>query len=72
MYNPAAKVLGGPALGKTLTEAEARAQKRQLELLSEDCKRACTTDLNRPFTTLQDAVDRLLPFHVRFVLQGPS
>ena len=47
------------------TDVEVRAYKRQLEMLAEDSKRACTADVSRPFTHLQDAVDRLLPFHVR-------
>ena len=29
-----------------------------------DCHRICNLDANRPFTGLQDAVERVLPFHV--------
>ena len=29
-----------------------------------DCHRIRNLDTNRPFTGLQDAVERLLPFHV--------
>ncbi len=47
------------------TDAENRAHKRQLDMLADDCKRICTTDLSHPFKNLQDAVDRLLPYHVR-------
>jgi hypothetical protein len=50
---------GGPAPGKPLTA------KRALEMHTEDCKRLCTANLNKPFATLQDAVDALVPFHVR-------
>jgi hypothetical protein len=46
------------------TPGEARAHKRQLELLNEDAKRLCTVDIHTPFRSLQDALDRLLPFHV--------
>mmetsp|Transcript_14448 Transcript_14448/g.31296 ORF Transcript_14448/g.31296 Transcript_14448/m.31296 type:complete len:289 (+) Transcript_14448:1431-2297(+) len=46
------------------SEAETRAQKRQLELIGEDCKRVCTGDINRGFSDLGDALDRLLPYHV--------
>ena len=36
------------------------------ELAEQDCKKICNPDLNRPFNNLDDAVDRLLPYHVRF------
>ncbi|KXZ51014.1 hypothetical protein GPECTOR_14g255 [Gonium pectorale] len=49
---------------KQLPEPESKAHKRALDLLTEDCKRICTSSLNKPFQTLQDAVDHLLPFHV--------
>lgn len=49
---------------KPLNESEAKSQKRTLELLAEDCKRICTTNVGKPFTTLQDAIEHLLPFHV--------
>lgn len=51
--------------GQKLSEAESKAQKRALDCIAEDCKRICTTNLSRPFATLQDAIDQLLPFHVR-------
>ncbi|EFJ46222.1 hypothetical protein VOLCADRAFT_93446 [Volvox carteri f. nagariensis] len=59
-----------PPSKKPTTESESKAQKRSLDLLAEDCKRICTTALNKPFTTLQDAVDHLLPFHVLSSLTG--
>ncbi|KAG2493786.1 hypothetical protein HYH03_008006 [Edaphochlamys debaryana] len=55
---------------KPLSEPENKAQKRALELLTEDCKRICTTNINKPFATLQDAVDHLLPFHVLSAMAG--
>ncbi|GIL44965.1 hypothetical protein Vafri_2404 [Volvox africanus] len=55
---------------KPATESESKAQKRALELLAEDCKRICTSALNKPFTNLQDAIDHLLPFHVLSSLAG--
>ncbi len=47
----------------SMKEAQQCAQKRQLSLLTSDCKRVCSMDTS-PFANLQDAVDRLLPFHV--------
>ena len=38
--------------------------KRQLDMVLADCKRVCSPDIDRPFSSLSDAVDRLLPFHV--------
>ncbi|PNW70320.1 hypothetical protein CHLRE_17g715100v5 [Chlamydomonas reinhardtii] len=55
---------------KPLNESEAKSQKRTLELLAEDCKRICTTNVGKPFTTLQDAIEHLLPFHVLSSLSG--
>ncbi|KAK9820607.1 hypothetical protein WJX72_012247 [[Myrmecia] bisecta] len=40
------------------------AQKRQLERVLEDCKRVCNPDVTTPFSSLADAVDRLLPYHI--------
>ncbi|KAK9791379.1 hypothetical protein WJX73_006977 [Symbiochloris irregularis] len=37
---------------------------RQLELLQDDARRIRNPDTTRPFTSLQDAVDRLLPYHL--------
>ena len=34
------------------------------DIAEQDCKRVCNPDLTRAFTNLDDAVDRLLPFHV--------
>lgn len=60
------------ATGPRKTDAEARAHKRQLELLNEDAKRLCNVDISAPFKNMQDALDRLLPFHVgaRVVLRA--
>lgn len=38
--------------------------KRQHEYISEDIYRCCNPDVNAPFRNLQDALDRLLPYHV--------
>ncbi|KAL6746888.1 hypothetical protein V8C86DRAFT_3203826 [Haematococcus lacustris] len=46
------------------TPGEARAHKRQVEMFNEDAKRLCTLDIVTPFRHLQDAVDRLIPFHL--------
>ncbi|KAG7672465.1 hypothetical protein Ndes2526B_g09014 [Nannochloris sp. 'desiccata'] len=34
------------------------------EVAEQDCKKVCNPDFNRPFTNLEDAVDRLLPYHI--------
>ncbi len=39
--------------------------KRQQEYISEDVWRCCNPDIQTPFRNLQDALDRLLPYHVR-------
>eukprot|EP00197_Chlamydomonas_leiostraca_P010774 CAMPEP_0202874902 /NCGR_PEP_ID=MMETSP1391-20130828/26214_1 /ASSEMBLY_ACC=CAM_ASM_000867 /TAXON_ID=1034604 /ORGANISM="Chlamydomonas leiostraca, Strain SAG 11-49" /LENGTH=206 /DNA_ID=CAMNT_0049556447 /DNA_START=107 /DNA_END=724 /DNA_ORIENTATION=+ len=51
-------------INKPKSEAEKRAHKRQVEELYEDAKRLCTSDITAPFKNLQDAVERLLPYHV--------
>lgn len=38
---------------------------------SQDAKRLHMTDINTPFSSLQNAIDRLLPFHVRAALHAP-
>ncbi|GFR50553.1 hypothetical protein Agub_g12827 [Astrephomene gubernaculifera] len=55
---------------KPVSDAEAKPRKRALDLLTEDCKRICTSSINKPFTTLQDAIDHLLPFHVLSSMAG--
>lgn len=49
-----------------------RAPKRPLELVSDDCRRVCTPDFERPFSSLYNAIDRLLPFHVGTPLSTAS
>lgn len=44
---------------------ELQAQRAQLALLEQDCARLVNPDYARPFASLDDAVDRLLPYHVR-------
>ena len=39
--------------------------KRQQEYISDDVYRCCNPDIHAPFRNLQDALDRLLPYHVR-------
>lgn len=45
--------------------AQHKAQIRQQELLADDARRIRNPDINRPFSSTRDAVDRLLPYHVR-------
>jgi chloramphenicol 3-O-phosphotransferase len=49
----------------TMEEAEKYASRRAARFLSDDAKQVCAADVTRPFANLQDAIDRLLPFHVR-------
>ena len=56
-----------PGVGKLATkeEAEQYAHRRAARFLSDDAKRVCAADVTKPFSNVQDALDRLLPFHVR-------
>lgn len=47
------------------TPQEVQAQRAQLALMEQDCARLVNPDYLRPFASLEDAVDRLLPYHVR-------
>lgn len=42
-----------------------KAMERALELLADDSKRVCMGNIFQPFMSLQDAAERLAPFHVR-------
>ncbi|GAB4813234.1 hypothetical protein N2152v2_000280 [Parachlorella kessleri] len=42
---------------------DSQAQRAQLALLELDCARLANPDYHRPFASLEDAVDRLLPYH---------
>ena len=48
----------------TMEEAEKYSLRRTARFLSDDAKQLCAADFTRPFANLQDAIDRLLPFHV--------
>ncbi|KAL4423725.1 hypothetical protein ABPG75_001026 [Micractinium tetrahymenae] len=41
-----------------------KAVRAQLELADQDCTRISAPDYTTPFQSLEDAVDRLLPFHI--------
>ncbi|KAK3261820.1 hypothetical protein CYMTET_29292 [Cymbomonas tetramitiformis] len=34
------------------------------DLVQKDCNRACVPDINRPFSSAEDAFERLFPYHV--------
>jgi Conserved region of unknown function on GLTSCR protein len=60
---------------EVLTDAEQKAQKRQLELIEEDVRKVCNPNIAAPFSTIEDAVTRLLPYHVSrhpFLVQNPN
>ncbi|KAF0924961.1 hypothetical protein E2562_015028 [Oryza meyeriana var. granulata] len=47
------------------TEEEARARERTAEQIAhEDALKACNPDLKTPFASVEDAISRLLPYHV--------
>ncbi len=46
--------------------------KRQQEYINEDILRLLNPDCNRPFASFEDAVDRLLPFHVSPIKLDPK
>lgn len=48
-----------------------KAVRAQLELADQDCTRISGPDYSTSFQSLEDAVDRLLPFHVRPLLGLP-
>lgn len=50
-----------------LTQEEQYVQRRQAEILQKDVKTMQSLDTTTPFANLQDAVMRLLPFHVRCI-----
>lgn len=49
---------------RQLSEAEVASQKRSLEYIADDAKRLANLNVHAPFSGMQDAIDRLLPFHV--------
>jgi hypothetical protein len=44
--------------------AKRKAGQHLSEIAERDCKAVCQPDLTRPFSSLEDAVDRLLPYHI--------
>lgn len=53
-----------PPKPKQPTEAELRARNKQQENLGDSCQKILFADINQPFSSVADAVTRLLPFHV--------
>lgn len=56
----AAPATAAPAAGS----GNVKAVRAQLELAEQDCARISSSDYIMPFSSLENAVDRLLPFHV--------
>lgn len=52
-----------PAAGQGA--GDVKAVRAQLDLMEQDAARVSAPDYNTPFASLEDAVDRLLPYHVR-------
>ncbi len=50
--------------GKQVPPHIAHASRRQREFFASDCSKIVTQDNSRPFANFQDAVERLLPYHV--------
>lgn len=61
-----------PAAGGGQGAGDVKAVRAQLELMEQDCARVSAPDWTTPFADLEDAVDRLLPYHVSCLrLQWP-
>lgn len=72
MVEPARGVLNGggpsgPELPKPATD-NSPPEKRYIDdvndAITSDCKRVCNPDIHRPFSSLKDIVERLLPYHL--------
>jgi hypothetical protein len=67
----AAKMPPRPAVAQLqpLTEGELAVQKNQGAAIQEDVKALIALDIQKPFHNLQDAIQRLIPFHVSMLLR---
>lgn len=61
---------GAAVKQKPLSEVEVQAQQRQYELLGDDFRRIRECEVARPFSSLQDVAERLIPFHILAAYDG--
>mmetsp|Transcript_29966 Transcript_29966/g.54824 ORF Transcript_29966/g.54824 Transcript_29966/m.54824 type:complete len:168 (-) Transcript_29966:272-775(-) len=62
MSNKVQKVHG--VKQRPLSESEAKLQRKVLELLHDDIKNVCNPVCGKSFSSKQDAIKRLLPYHI--------
>ena len=60
----------GPVLTPELVTATERAWERGVAAAAADARRALAVDVSTPFASLDDAIERLLPFHVFGTMEG--
>ena len=64
-WKTTAKIAGVPDEYQQLAREEQVKHKRAAERLDRDCLLACQPQIDTPFKSAMDALERLLPFHVR-------
>ncbi|KAL6851957.1 hypothetical protein ACP4OV_020142 [Aristida adscensionis] len=52
------------AAAQAQAQAQARVRSPEMEMALQDAMRVCNPDIRTPFQSLEDAVNRLLPYHV--------
>jgi hypothetical protein len=65
MQTPQANTVQAQAAAMKMQAAEAAAKAAQDALLQQDAKAIAALDYDHPFSSLEDAVERLMPLHVR-------
>ena len=50
----------------------AHQQQKYVQLVQQDSQRVSDPDVQRPFASVKDAVDRLLPYHVSVASSAPT
>jgi hypothetical protein len=64
-WKTSAKIAGVPDEYQQMAREEQVKHKRASERLDRDCLLACQPQIDTPFSSPMDALERLLPFHVR-------
>lgn len=64
-WNTKSKISGIPEEYQQMVREEQVKHKRASERLDRDCRIACHPQIDTPFSSAMDALERLLPFHVR-------
>lgn len=63
-FNPGSNVLLQQMMQNKEIWAQEPANQAEMQMAYQDAWRVCHPDFNRPFSSLEDACDRLLPYHV--------